>query len=30
MSEPMVVALTKVFQSILINPKFSPTARKFH
>jgi len=30
MSEPLVVAVNKVFQKILINPKFSPTARKFH
>jgi len=25
-----VVAVNKIFQGIMLNPKFSPTARKFH
>lgn len=30
MSEPLVIAVNKLFQGIMLNPKFSPTARKFH
>lgn len=30
MSEPLVIAVNKIFQSILKHTKFSPTARKFH
>lgn len=30
MSDGLIVAVNKIFQAILINPKFSPTALKFH
>lgn len=30
MTDGLVTAVNKVFKNILLNPKFSPTARKFH
>jgi dynein heavy chain len=30
MTDSCVLAVNKVFQKILVNPRFSPTAKKFH